>query len=449
MIDPARRDLQRIFAAAVRAVEPSRLVRAHLKLRQGFYVLLGSAGEVARWQGRTLVVGAGKAAARMAAGCEAALGPANVYGLVVVPDGCAVPLQSIRIAPGSHPSPDARNERATRRLCGLIRGAGPGPILCLISGGASSLLAYPRPPLNLKAEQQMNELLLASGADIRSINAVRKHLSLVKGGGLLRLAAPRPVFTLMLSDVIGDDPSVIGSGPTTPDPTTFDMAAAAIARAGIGDRIPRSVRRLIDRGMRGAIAETLKPDDPQAAGALNVVVGSNETALAAAAREARRLGYVPVVLQVPLAGDTTRCARAWAALVLAEVQRRAPKRCCVIAGGETTVRVRGTGRGGRNQEFALAAAMVLKSVPIAILSAGTDGIDGPTDAAGAFADGTTIRRGAGLGLNAGAWLRNNDSYTYFDTLGDLIRCGPTGTNVMDIKLAVGPTSALGTPVVQA
>jgi glycerate 2-kinase len=408
-------------------VEPAALVHAWLSNHP-----LLTAGD------RVLVVGAGKAAARMAAGCEAALGSARVHGIVIVPDGCAVPLASVEVRFASHPVPDRRGAAATDELCRLLASGEVDRVLSLISGGASSLLIQPRAPLTLADKMEVNRLLLGSGADIREVNTVRKHLSTVKGGGLLRCTTSRPVLTLVLSDVVGDDPTIVGSGPTVPDPTTFADALGIVRGYAIDNRIAPAALDLLEQGRRAAIEETVKPTESVAIGAKAVIVGNNRLALAAAAAEARRLGYDALVEPHALEGDTTVTARRW----LHEIRDRVEgRRCCAIAGGETTVSVRGSGRGGRNQEFGLALAEPLEGAAMSVLSAGTDGIDGPTDAAGAFVNGRTMARARALGLDPAAALAANDSYGFFDRLGDLLRCGATGTNVMDIKLAVGLPSA--------
>lgn len=447
-VERSRRDLVQIFSAAVRAVDPARLVSAHLRRRRGSLEVHADDRMLARWRGAVPVVGAGKAAAQMASGCEASLGTDSVRGMVVVPDGCGGMLGSVALAYAAHPVPDQRAVLATEEICRLVQAA-ESPLLCLISGGASSLLVQPRPPVTLGDKVETTRLLLASGADIAAINTVRKHLSSVKGGGLLRLARPRPLVSLILSDVVGDDPSAIGSGPTAPDPTSFADAWAVLERAGLLSRVPDSVRVLLAHGMEGKVPETVKPGDPKTRAVANVVIGSNRAAVDAAAREAERLGYDPIVTQAPLTGETAPCARAWIARVKRAVERRASRRCCVVAGGETIVTLQGTGRGGRNQEFALALAPALAGTPLAVLSAGTDGIDGPTDAAGAFVNGSTLRRSRERGLDLDEALRNNDSYTFFAALGDLFRCGPTGTNVMDLKIALSDpdlASAVQAPV---
>jgi hydroxypyruvate reductase len=408
-------------------VEPSALTRGWLNRHQ-----------LATGVEKVLVVGAGKAAAGMAAGCERALDARRIGGMVIVPEGCEVPLSSVGVRVAGHPLPDERGAVATAELCRLLAASECGPVLCLISGGASSLMIEPLPPLTMVEKMAVNRLLLACGADIGEVNTVRKHLSAVKGGGLLRRTRARPIMTLVLSDVVGDDPSVIGSGPTTADPSTFADALAIVGKYRIADRIAPAARDLLNRGARGDLAETVKPSDQETAGAESIIIGSNRLALTAAAEEARHLGYEPMVDATPLVGETRQRARQWLADVRPGVEGR---RRCAIAGGETTVTVRGAGRGGRNQEFALALAGPLAGSAVAVLSAGTDGIDGPTDAAGAFVDGETLARARAKGLDPAAALEQNDSYRFFDRLGDLLRCGPTGTNVMDIKLAVGLPSA--------
>jgi glycerate-2-kinase len=383
--------------------------------------------------GRFFIAGAGKAAARMAVGCEAVLGAAYVSGLVIVAEGCDVPLRSVHVRIAGHPVPDQRSAAAAAEL-GAALAATADPVICLISGGASSLLVRPCPPVSLAEKIEVTRLLLTSGADINELNCVRKHLSTVKGGRLLRTARSRPILTLMLSDVIGDHPSVIGSGPTTPDASTFADARAVLEKYALLHRVAPAVRDLLDRGVAGAAVETVKPGDPATADTVAAVIGSNRLALAAAAAEAERLGYAPLLEEAPLLGDTTTAARQWLRRVSDRIGGR---RTCALAGGETTVVVRGGGRGGRNQEFALALVEPLAGRPVSLLSAGTDGIDGPTDAAGAFASGSTFERARAAGLDPSRALAANDSYSFFDRLGDLLRMGPTGTNVMDLKVAVG------------
>lgn len=400
--------------------------------------VVAGGSELCHWRGPTLVIGAGKAAARMAAGCEQALDGHDLDGEVIVADGCEAVVQHIIVSAAGHPLPDARGEAATRRLIDRVARQDAGGILFLIGGGASSLLVCPRPPLRLADKIATTRLLLECGASIDELNTVRKHLSAVKGGGLLRQLRV-PAATLIISDVIGDDPATIGSGPTTPDVTTFAQTWAIFERYGLTSELPAVVVNLVDQGRRGQGAETLKPTDPEAARARNLVIGSNRIALEGAAHAARARGWEVRVAAAPLLGDTTVAAGRFVAWVreVARHSEHGPPRC-LLAGGETTVQVRGTGRGGRNQEFALAMAEDLAGTEVSVLSAGTDGIDGPTDAAGAFVDGTTLTRARARGLDAAAALAANDSYRFFSQLGDLLQCGPTGTNVMDLKIALVP-----------
>lgn len=433
-----RADAVLIFRAAVTAADPTRLVLEHLA-RDGSEVLVkGADGMTRRWRSPTLVVGAGKAAARMAAGCERVLGAENLRGEVVVADGCALDLQTITVTEAGHPLPDGRGAAAARRLIDLVKAPQADAILGLFSGGASSLLVCPRPPISLDDKVRTTRLLLDCGADINELNTVRKHLSLVKGGGLLRHAAA-PVTTLIISDVVGDDPGTIASGPTSPDPTRFADAWAVLQRYHLTRRVPRTVARLLRDGVGGRLPETVKPDSPEAARCCNLVIGSNRTALHGAADMAREMGCRVHIETDPLVGDTADTARHFAARIRTLAgEHRARQPLCILAGGETTVRVHGRGRGGRNMEFALALADVIAGTQLAVLSAGTDGVDGPTTAAGAFVDGTTRERAAQRRLNPALALADNDSHTFFAQLGDLFECGPTGTNVMDIKIALAP-----------
>ena len=431
-----RADLVAIFRTALAAVDPLRLIANHL-LRDGAQISIQSSDGVvvAKWRAPTLVVGAGKAAGRMAAACETVLGPQAVHGEVIVADGCGADTESIQVTEAGHPLPDKRGENATRRIVELFKKRETGGTLCLFSGGASSLLVQPRVPVRLADKIEATQLLLDCGADIRELNCLRKHLSTVKGGGLARVASGQ-LTTLLISDVVGDDVATIGSGPTAPDPTAFADAWAVLERYSLVERVPAVVSQLLRDGIEGRIAETMKPNDPQAARCRNLIVGSNRTALEAAAQAVRARGWAATIEAQPLTGDTTAAARRFGTRLAELAGHPAERPRCVLAGGETTVRVAGDGRGGRNQEFALALGQEVDGLPITVLSAGTDGVDGPTDAAGAFVDGTTLQRARARGLDPNVALARNDSYGFFSQLGDLFQCGPTGTNVMDIKVAL-------------
>jgi hydroxypyruvate reductase len=380
------------------------------------------------------VVGAGKAAASMARAAERVLGSRITAGYVNVKDGHTAKLRRIEQNECGHPVPDERGVAGARRIAEIASGAQKDDlVLCLISGGASALLPFPAEPITLEEKREVTRLLLNSGADIHEINTVRKHISKIKGGQLARLAAPATVESLLLSDVIGDALDVIGSGPTAPDASTFTDAGDILYRYGLMDRVPESVSERMARGALGEIADTPKPGDPLFRRVRNTIVGNNRLALRAAARRARELGFRTLVLASEVEGETREIARMHAAIAKEMVRAGRPVKppACVITGGETTVTIRGGGLGGRNQEFTLAAALDIAGLPdVLIFSAGTDGTDGPTDAAGAFADGDTLSRKP----DARRYLDENDSYHYFEALGDLVVTGPTGGNVMDVRV---------------
>ncbi len=426
-----------IFRAALSAVKPEKLVKKCLSF-SGRTLTVGGERYHLDAAGNIFVLGAGKAAAGMARGVEDILGEAVRGGIAILPCGIAHSLRRTEVRYASHPVPDRSGTRAAEELMAVARSAGPEDlVIVLLSGGGSALLTAPAPGVSREDLGAINKLLLRSGAAIGEINAVRKHLSRVKGGGLARLAAPARVIGLLLSDVPDDDPAVIASGPAAPDPTTFGDCIEILKRYSLWDEAPDSIRRRLEEGSRGLIPETPKPGDPVFENVRNIVIGNNQMALAGAAAKARDLGYQVIVRPEAVTGDT----RAAAAFHCAQVRRlrknRGPaaKPAALISGGETTVRVTGAGRGGRNQEFVLACAGEIAGWRgVTVLSGGTDGIDGDTLAAGAMADGSTGERGPALGLKMDDFLERNDSYSYFAALGDLLITGPTGTNVMDVHV---------------
>jgi len=389
---------------------------------------------------RVIVVGAGKASGAMATAVESAWGNRIAAGLVVVKDGHVAPTQRIRLVEAGHPVPDERGARAAHAILELAETAGSdGRVLVLISGGASALTPAPVAPITLADKQAMTRLLLAAGADINQLNAVRKHCSQFKGGQLARAAAPARVSALLLSDVIGDPLDVIGSGPTAPDASTFADALAVLDRFELRARVPASVRARLEQGAAGAIPETPKPGEPLFDRVDNVVIGNNELVVDAATACAASRGLTPLVLTRSLEGEAREVARDLVRLARDVAAGRGPVAApaCVVAAGETTVTVRGRGTGGRCQEFALAAALELDGVAgIVALAAGTDGTDGPTSAAGAIADGDTARRARASGLDLRARLDANDANAVFETLRDLVVTGPTNTNLLDLYLVL-------------
>jgi glycerate 2-kinase len=396
--------------------------------------------------GRLVLVAAGKAASAMARAAEDVLGPVLSDALTVdVSD--RIPLARTRRLLAGHPVPDEAGRRAADEVEALARSLGPDDLLLLlVSGGASALLPAPAEGLTLHDKARTTSALLRAGATITELNAVRKHLSRLKGGGLARATAPARIACLALSDVVGDDPSTIASGLAAPDPTTYQTALEVLERKGIRQTVPASIRRHLEAGARGERPETPKPGDPLFRRVAFVVVGSNRLSVAAAAREARRQGLRPLVLTTRLEGEAVEVARALAAMLreCVEAGRPASPPVCLLAGGETTVTVKGGGRGGRNQELVLAAAEPLAAFPVAavIASLATDGIDGNSDAAGGVADDRTLARARELGLAPpSAFLSENDSWSLLGPLGDLIVIGPTGTNVMDLTALVAGARA--------
>jgi glycerate 2-kinase len=388
-------------------------------------------------RGRLVVIAAGKAASAMARAAEEALGPLLTEALAVdVSD--RIPLARTRRLLAGHPVPDEAGRRAADEVEALARGLESDDLLLLlVSGGASALLPAPVEGLTLADKAVTTSELLRAGATIGELNAVRKHLSRLKGGGLARAASPARVACLALSDVVGDDPSTIASGLAAPDPTTYATAIDALRRKRVWESVPAAVRGHLDAGARGERPETPKPGDPLFRRVAFAVVGSNRLAVAAAAREARRQGLRPLVLNTRLEGEAREVARTLTALLreCVEEGRPASPPVCLLAGGETTVTVTGTGRGGRNQELVLAAAEPLAafSVPAVVASLATDGVDGNSDAAGGVADDRTLARADALGLAPpSTFLAANDSWSFLGSLGDLIVTGPTGTNVMDL-----------------
>jgi glycerate 2-kinase len=424
------RDALRIFHAALKAAAPSEAVLRHVKLARNLLTAGRERYRLDKFR-NIYVIGAGKASAQMAQPIDRLLGKRIAGGLINVKYDHTARLRRIELNECGHPIPDRKGELGAQRIADITRQAGPDDlVICLISGGASALLPLPAPPVTLEEKQETTRLLLHCGANIHELNCVRKHISAVKGGQLAQLAWPATVLTLILSDVIGDDLDVIGSGPTVPDRSTFAEARAILAKYGIGGKVPAAVRERLS----GKASETPKPGDKIFENVQNLIVGSNRLAVDAAAEKARALGYHTLVLSTFIEGETRDVARVHAAIAkeIRATGRPVKPPACVISGGETTVTIRGTGQGGRNQEFALAAALDIAGLKdVVILSAGTDGTDGPTDAAGAIADGSTIAR---AGIDAAACLANNDSYHFFEHLGDLIKTGPTGTNVADIRI---------------
>lgn len=430
-------DAMEIFLAGVRAVDPEEAVLLALSL-SGDTLGAGPEEFHLNADGRVLVVGAGKAGAPMARAVEKILGARVARGIVAVKYGHTLALDLITLLEAGHPIPDEGGRAAAGKIADLLKGAGEKDlVICLLSGGGSALLPFPSPPVTLEEKMAVTALLLDSGADIGEINTVRKHLSVLKGGGLLRMAYPARVLTLILSDVVGDALDVIASGPTVPDPTSFTDALGVLEKYRLTDRVSASVLTRLREGADGSRVETVKPHDPETGNVFNLLVATNSKAIRASAVRARDLGYNTRILSTTVTGETREAADTHAAIAREIVTHGTPlpPPACVLSGGETTVTIRGKGKGGRNQEFALAAAPGIEGLSgVVILSGGTDGTDGPTDAAGAIVDGTTLTRARSAGMDPFRYLNDNNSFRFFEALGDLIITGPTMTNVMDIHV---------------
>ena len=444
LLSTMRSQAESIFRASLKRVDPYEAVKRFVRL-DGDTLLLhqGSEPEDAldlRKLDRVFVVGGGKATAPMARSVEDTLGQRIRKGIINVKYGFAEKLLRTEIIEAGHPLPDQKGVEGARKILDLLQSAREGDLIfSLISGGGSALLPLPAGAITLAEKQALTQKLLECGASIEEINAIRKHISLSKGGQLARAAFPATTVNLMLSDVVGDKMDVIASGPFVPDQSTFKEAWAIIEKYGLTD-IPESIREHVRKGLEGKIPETPKAGDIVFSRVFNRIVGSNLLALEAAKEEADRMGYRTLILSSMVEGETKEAARMHAAIakeILASGQPlRAP--ACVISGGETTVTIRGQGLGGRNQEFCLAAALDLTDLPssVVVLSGGTDGNDGPTPAAGAIVDNHTVQRGIQAGVKAAEYLRNNDSFHFFEKTGELLVTGPTKTNVMDVRLVL-------------
>jgi len=432
-----------IFMAAVESVHPQQLIEEALELRDTVLSARGVDGRRVEFDlngvERVVIAGFGKAVAPMAAALEGLLADRLEGGIVAVKHGHTCPLEKVRTIEAGHPVPDEGSVRAAHEILALLEGLGEKDLaLVLITGGGSAVLdAYPE-GITLEEAQETFRILLACGAPIQDINTVRKHISLVKGGRLAHAACPARLLTLVLSDVIGDPLSVIASGPTVPDPTTFADALEVLDRYGVTTTVPAGVLARLQAGIRGEISETAKEGDEACRGSDTVIIGNLERAVAAAAERARRHGFEPHVLTTAQEGEAAETGRELARLVCTAGRGEGPvpPPCCLIAGGETTVTITGeAGQGGRNQELALAAATELAgSGGVVVLSGGTDGTDGPTDAAGGVVDGWTQARAAAAGFDLDRHLAGHDAYPLLEAVGGLIRTGPTMTNVMDIIL---------------
>jgi glycerate 2-kinase len=434
-------DAEAIWRAAVAAVDPWDLVRGAVERRGDLVRIHGTELDLASFE-RVYIISFGKAAAAMGEALAEVLDERLTSGLVIVPWPVGRGSSRLEYIEAAHPIPDARSVEAARRALEIATAAGERDLLFVcISGGGSSLLTLPAEGISLDKKRRVTEDLLRAGATIQELNVIRKHLSGIKGGQLARAAFPARAVTLVISDVVANDLGTIASGPMYWDASTYAAARAIFECYNLWDAVPAMVRARIEDGERGRVAETLKEGDPLFDRISTFIIGDNMTALRAAKHEAERRGFEPIFLSSSDGGEARRTAAGYAAFLteLACSASQLPRPLCLLAGGELTVTVKGRGRGGRNTEFVLASIVDMDKSEVEgldwlILSLGTDGIDGPTDAAGAWADMRTIRTARALGLNPAEYLDDNDSYGFFKQTGNLIVTGPTGTNVMDLRV---------------
>jgi glycerate 2-kinase len=435
-----RRHARLILDAAVAAADPGHCIRRVVELTSNSLVVAGNVHSLTS-TARIRVVGAGKATPAMAQAIEQILGDRLDGGTINTKYGHGLPLERIETVECGHPIPDDAGVEGCQKILATLQDLrSDDVVICLLSGGGSALLPAPADGLSLQDKQDTTARLLECGASIHEINAIRKHLSRLKGGQLAQHAAPARLVTLAISDVIGDAPDTIASGPTVGDPTTFADCLQLLDGYELRETIPAAARIHLESGAAGDLPETPGVDAPELHNSFYHVIGNNSLSLEAAFKTATECGYEPLILSSRIDGETRDVARVHAAIGRQIVDASQPigSPACIISGGETTVTLsRSPGKGGRNQEFALAAAIALEGQPrITILSAGTDGTDGPTDAAGAIADGSTVERAHRAGYSAADHLQRNDAYAFFAALEDLIITGPTGTNVMDLRLVL-------------
>ncbi|MDR1933466.1 MAG: glycerate kinase [Spirochaetales bacterium] len=450
-----RRDLSGIFQASLRRVDPYMMIKDRMTISGNALSIKTDAGTLS-WDltkyKRILVLGAGKATAKMALAVEEILGSRICEGLIAVKPGHTEKLERVRMIPAGHPVPDAGSVEAGRAIARLCEEADKETLIFnLISGGGSALLSFPyawdddegRHALSLEDKQAATKALLACGANIQEINCIRKHLSGIKGGRLARLSQPAESVNLILSDVVGDRLDSIASGLAVPDNSTYEEAIRLIKKFDIASKLPPLAWKVLQMGADGRLPETPKKGDPAFDKVKNILIGSNYGALLAAERTAKDLGYATLVLSSEITGEAREAARFYIGIArdVLKHELAVKKPACVIAGGETTVTLKGSGKGGRNQEMALSFLSEIEANPegsegIWFLAASTDGNDGPTDAAGAFADTDVLAAGKKAGLSIQDYLAANDSYNYFDKIGFLCKTGPTNTNVCDVQITI-------------
>ena len=438
-ISTMRKDAVAIFYKALKAVEPSAAIKRHCKFDGKTLVIGHRSYHLDRYK-NLYVLGAGKATAPMAAAIEDMIEDKITGGVITVKFDHVADLKYIDLIEAGHPVPDENGIRGASAILNFVKDAEKDDlVICLISGGGSALMPFPDDGLTLDDKQNTIKILLSCGATIHEINTIRKHISKIKGGKLAQAVYPATLVTLVLSDVVGDDIDVIASGPTVPDSSSFYDCKTILLKYNIINKIPKNILNHIESGISGEIDETPKPLNPIFDRTYNLIIGSNIESLMAAKGKAKSLGYNVLLLSSMIEGETRIIAQVHGAIAREIIKTGNPLTlpACILSGGETTVTLTGKGLGGRNQEFALSASIGISGQKnIVILSGGTDGTDGPTDAAGAFSDTLTLKRAEEIGLNPYRFLANNDSYHFFQKLGDLFITGPTNTNVMDLRIVL-------------
>ena len=441
-LDEMKRTAKVIFSKALSAVDPSKILKETIRI-EGDHLSIKIERDSERIFDlkrfhRIFLAGTGKASNSMAHAIEELFGDRVTKGVITTKYGHLLPLKQTQSIEAGHPIPDRKGYEGARKIQRLLKESGPDDlVIFLLSGGASALLPFPADGIDLKEKQEVTQLLLDSGADIKEINTVRKHISRVKGGWVAKWAYPSTVIAFILSDVVGDQLDVIGSGPTVPDPSTFEESLEILKKYDLLNEVAPSVRKHLQSGKEGKVEETPKPGEAVFERVSNILIGSNILALREAKREAESLGFNAIILSSSIEGETREASRFFTAVAKEVISsgNPVPRPACILSGGETTVTIKSKGQGGRNQEFALAGALEISGIEkIVLLSGGTDGTDGPTDASGALADHTTVQRAETMGLNPNVHLENNDAYPFFQKLGDLLITGPTHTNVMDVRI---------------
>jgi glycerate 2-kinase len=431
-----------IFLKAVSAVDPFQRLKEMIRIDKNNLLIRTEVDSEKKFQldafKKIFLIGSGKASASMAQAIEKIFGDRITKGLIATKYGHGLPLKRTEIIEAGHPIPDQKGFEGARRIQSILKESGPEDlVIFLLSGGGSALLPLPAEGIKLEEKQQATQFLLDCGADIREINTIRKHISQIKGGWLARWAYPSAVIGFILSDVVGDQLDVIASGPTVPDLSTFEEAWDILRKYDLIKRVAPSIQKHLLLGKEGKVEETPKPGDSTFERVSNILIGSNILALRAAENEASNSGLNTLILSSSIVGDTREAARFHSAIAKEVVSSGNPLRrpACILSGGETTVTVKGNGLGGRNQEFALVGALEIAGLEkVVLLSGGTDGTDGPTNASGASADSTTVSRARSMGMDPKSYLENNDAYPFFEKLGDLLVTGPTHTNVMDVHI---------------